>query len=73
MADTATTDERVDARKRLGALADRVAAAQDHLDDERAARDAAIVECVEAGHHIRAVAQWARVSERRVGSILERT
>lgn len=53
-----------EARRHLGELADRVAASRDHLEDELAVRDEAIVRYVEAGLSEHLVAQWSKISKR---------
>lgn len=61
-----------EARRRLGELADRVAAAQDVLDDAREARDRAIVETVDQGFPQARVAVWAKIHRRGVFAALAR-
>lgn len=56
--------DRVATRKHLAQLADRVAAARDHYEDELAVRDEAIVVAVEAGLPGYLAAEWAKVSPR---------
>lgn len=53
-----------EARRHLAQLADRVAAARDHYEDELEVRDEAIVRYVEAGLSEHLVAQWAKISKR---------
>lgn len=57
-------EERSEARRHLAVLADRVAAARDHYEDELAVRDAAIVRYVESGIPAYLIADWAKVSQR---------
>jgi hypothetical protein len=59
-----------EARAHLAELADRIAAAQDVLDDSREARDRAIVAYVELGISQARVATWAKVHRKVVFSAL---
>lgn len=56
--------DRTEARRHLSTLADRVAAARDHYEDELEARDAAIVRYVEAGLPEYLAADWSKISKR---------
>ncbi len=60
-----------EARRGLEELADRVAAAQDVLDDARAARDAGIVRLVDVGYRQNVVARWAKVHPKQVFDALK--
>jgi hypothetical protein len=62
----------IEARRHLEELADRVAAAQDVLDDAREARDRCIVAYVEAGYEQATVARWAKVHRKGVFVALAR-
>jgi hypothetical protein len=61
-----------DARRHLEELADRIAAADDVLEDCREARDRAMVAYVEAGIPQVRVAVWAKVDKRTVARALAR-
>ena len=58
--------------RRLNEAGDRVAAAQDVLEDERELRDGLIVQAHEAGWSQAKIWKAAKISERRVGAILSR-
>lgn len=61
-----------EARHHLIELADRVAAAQDVLDDARMARNLAILAYCDAGYEKATVARWAKVDRKVVHDVLAR-